>query len=74
MISELCICDLAGNVSVVMRHAGHMEAPNWHQDGYLIVNGGGRLFRVALDHPILEPIDTDFATILRSLQNPKILF
>ena len=62
MISELCICDLAGNVSVVMRHAGHIEAPNWHKDGYLILNGGGRLFRVALDHPVLDPIDTDFAT------------
>ncbi|MFT5064601.1 MAG: Tol biopolymer transport system component [Reinekea sp.] len=61
MISELCLCDLKGEVSIVMRHAGHIEAPNWHPDGYLIVNGDGGLFRVAFDNPVLEPIDTGFA-------------
>lgn len=63
MQSELCIFDLADDsVSVLLDHPGHIEAPNWHPDGYLIVNGDGRLYRVQLDAPALGPIDTDFAT------------
>lgn len=61
MISELCLSDLDGTVEVVLRHKGHIEAPNWHPDGYLIVNGGGRLYRVPLDRPALHLIDTGFA-------------
>ena len=62
MQSELCIYDLAsGDISVLLAHQGHIEAPNWHADGFLIVNGAGRLFRVALDEPALHPIDTGFA-------------
>ena len=62
MISEICVYDLdAGDAIVVLRHDGHIEAPNWHPDGYLIVNGGGRLYRVPLDAPALHLIDTGFA-------------
>lgn len=61
MISELCTSDLDGNVEVILRHAGHIEAPNWHDDGYFIVNGGGRLYRVDCDNPVLEAIDTGHA-------------
>lgn len=62
MISELCVYHLGtGDVSVVLRHEGHIEAPNWHPDGYLVVNGGGRLYRVPLDLPALHPIDTGLA-------------
>jgi Tol biopolymer transport system component len=62
MISELCVFDLdAGQAEVLLRHDGHIEAPNWHPDGYLIVNGGGRLFRVSLTVPDLVPIETGFA-------------
>lgn len=62
MISELCLFDLdAGRADVLLRHDGHIEAPNWHPDGYLIVNGGGRLCRVSLTDPKLDPIDTGFA-------------
>ncbi|WP_411642161.1 TolB family protein [Loktanella agnita] len=54
--------DLAtAQVTVLLAHEGHIEAPNWHPDGYLIVNGGGRLFRVSLDAPALEMINTGFA-------------
>ncbi|MFT5966130.1 MAG: hypothetical protein ACI9ND_000034, partial [Yoonia sp.] len=49
MFSEVCTCDLNGEVAVLYRHEGHIEAPNWHPDGYLIVNGGGGLFRLPLD-------------------------
>ncbi|MFN3663666.1 TolB family protein [Yoonia sp.] len=63
MRSELCIYDLLQNrANVVLDHEGHIEAPNWHPDGYLIVNGGGLLYRVALDDPQLDQIDTGFAT------------
>lgn len=63
MISELCIYDLTDDqITVVLRHDGHIEAPNWHPDGDLIVNGEGRLYRVPLDAPALHLIDTGFAT------------
>ena len=58
MISEICTCDLDGTVTVVARLDGHFEAPNWHPDGYLIINGGGRIYRVPLDNPLPELIPT----------------
>ena len=45
-----------------MTHEGLIEAPNWHPDGYLIVNGGGRIYRVPLERPDLIEIETGFAT------------
>lgn len=61
--SQLCIYDLDdAAVTVVLDHPGHIEAPNRHPDGYLVVNGGGRLFRVPLEVPALVPIDTGFAS------------
>lgn len=62
MISELCIFDLgAAEPRVLLRHEGHIEAPNWHPEGWLLVNGGGRLYRVPLDEAKLIPLDTGFA-------------
>jgi Tol biopolymer transport system component len=62
MQSELCIFDMkTGLVEVLLSHDGHIEAPNWHPAGYLIVNGDGLLFRVPLDAPALHRIDTGFA-------------
>jgi len=62
MQSELCIFDIETNQhQVLLRHDGHIEAPNWHPDGYLIVNGGGKLFRVPLEAPELIDINSDFA-------------
>lgn len=59
MRSELCLHDLGtGETTVVLTHEGVIEAPNWHPDGYLLVNGEGRLFRVPLDAPRLVPVDT----------------
>ncbi|MBI1415808.1 MAG: hypothetical protein GC146_01165 [Limimaricola sp.] len=62
MISELCTANREGDVRVVLRHEGRIEAPNWHPEGYLIVNGDGLLYRVPLDAPRLDRIDTGFAT------------
>ena len=60
--SQLCVYTLSsGTAEVLLDHSGHIEAPNWHPDGYLIVNGGGQLFRVPLDAPALHLIDTGFA-------------
>lgn len=59
MRSELCIHDLdTGETAVVLAHEGVIEAPNWHPDGFLLVNGGGRLFRVPLDAPRLVEVPT----------------
>lgn len=56
--SILEIYDLAkGQSREVLRHPGRIEAPNWHPSGdWLLVNGGGGLFRVPLDAPALHPI------------------
>ena len=58
------IFDLAtGGRRTLLETGRHVEAPNWSRDGaHLLVNGGGRLFRIRLDEPTLEPLDTGFAT------------
>ena len=51
-----------GRVRVVLETEGRIEAPNWDPSGgSLLVNGGGRLFRVPLDKPALVPVETGFA-------------
>lgn len=64
MKSILEIFDLpAGRSRPVLTHDGMIEAPNWDPaGGSLLVNGEGRLYRVPLDAPRLEPVDTGFAT------------
>lgn len=59
MRSYLDIYDLAaGKSDTLLAHDGHIEAPNWAPSGdHLIVNGAGRLYRVALDAPALDPIE-----------------
>ena len=66
--SELVIHDLAtGREEVLLATDAIIEAPNWAPDGkVLYVNGGGRLYRVALDAPEMEPVNTGFA---RKLNN-----
>lgn len=59
MRSELCLHDLStGGTTVLLTHDGILEAPNWHPDGFLLVNGEGRLFRVPLDAPALHEVPT----------------
>lgn len=66
MQSEVCLSDLSGDVEVVLQTSLHLEAPNWHRDGYLILNGGGRLWRLPLETGELGPIDTGFAARLNN--------
>ena len=63
MKSLLSVFDINTGLSKnVLTVDGHIEAPNWTLDGAaLIVNGNGRLFRVPLDEPELQPMDTGFA-------------
>ena len=63
MCSELVIYDLAkGEVRSVLQTDRLIEAPNCTSDGKaLIINGDGRLFRVALEAPAMDEIDTGFA-------------
>lgn len=68
MTSELMIHDLeSGTDTLLLATQSHIEAPNWHPDGdHLIVNGGGKLFHVALDRPELLEINTGFAQKLNN--------
>ena len=68
MRSALCLHDLAsGRETVVMETPRLIEAPNWLPDQTgLIVNGDGRLYRVAFKDPDLAEIDTGFATRLNN--------
>ena len=49
-------------IRVVLQADTVFEAPNWHPDGTsLLINGGGRLFRVPLAAPAMVPVDTGAA-------------
>lgn len=63
MTSELAIYDLeSGAVTTVLTTPELIEAPNWTPDGkWLVINGGGRLFRVDPNAPEMIAIDTGFA-------------
>ena len=62
-MSSLEIHEVAtGKTRVVLQTEARIEAPNWDPGGgSLLVNGGGRLFRVPLDRPQLVAVDTGFA-------------
>lgn len=55
--SSLEICDPAtGRLRVVMRSPMLIEAPNWHPEGWFLVNGEARLWRAGAGG--LTPIET----------------
>ena len=64
MRSELAIFNLdTGTVTSVLKTDLHIEAPNWSRDGeFLVINGGGQLFRVDLKTAGMVMIDTGFAS------------
>ena len=63
MRSSVEIYDMAtGMTRVVYQTDDLVEAPNWSPDGtWLLINGGGRLFRLPLATGKPVDIDTDFA-------------
>ncbi len=60
MRSSLEIHTIAtGQTRVVLQTNRLIEAPNWHPEGWLMVNAEGRLWRVPLSDPALLPIPMD---------------
>lgn len=56
--SSLEIFDLAsGTLRQVLRTDRLIEAPNWHADGWFLVNGEGRLWRIDPARPSLLAVD-----------------
>lgn len=51
-----------GSVTPVLSSPDLIEAPNWSPCGtYLLINGGGRLFKVPLEAPRMVPVETGAA-------------
>lgn len=63
MRSFLEIYDVvSGQITPVLSSPDLIEAPNWSPCGsYLLINGGGLLYKVPLDAPRMEPLDTGAA-------------
>lgn len=68
MKSILQIYDLkAGLAEILLELDGHYEAPNWHPTrDELLINGGGRLYRVPLMAPRAQVFDTGEAMRLNN--------
>lgn len=50
-----------GQIDTVLTFRKHMEAPNWHPDGYLILNSLGSLYTLDLQSKQVKHLDTGFA-------------
>lgn len=50
-----------GKIDTILITKKHFEAPNWHPDNYLIINGMGKLHRLDLKTKALSIINTGFA-------------
>ena len=58
---EIYTLDTA-TTAVVLQTEDVIEAPNWHPNGTsLLINGGGRLYRVPLAAPAMQLVDTGAA-------------
>lgn len=62
-VSFIQTLDIAtGKIDTVVTIKAHFEAPNWHPDGYLIVNSYGKLYTLDLATKKLSRLNTGFAT------------
>lgn len=50
-----------GHRQLVYNSDENLEAPNWHPDGFLILNGSGRLYRITIGECVAQLIQSDFA-------------
>jgi len=50
-----------GKIDTLLAAHQHFEAPNWHPDNYLIINGGGKLYTVDLSSKKVSLLNTSFA-------------
>ena len=50
-----------GKIETILQIEKHFEAPNWHPDGYLILNSGGLLYTLDLNSRLLNILPSDFA-------------
>lgn len=67
MRTEIVVHEIATGAERVVHAAdAHLEAPNWAPDGALLVNGGGRLWRLAPGAAALAVVDTGPLTRLNN--------
>lgn len=52
---------MTGKIDTVLSIKKHFEAPNWHPDGYLILNSYGKLYTLDLSLKKLKELNTGFA-------------
>ncbi|WP_432708902.1 TolB family protein [Pedobacter sp.] len=52
---------ITGQLDTVLRVTKHLEAPNWHPDNYLILNSGGKIYKLDLSLKQMAVIPTAFA-------------
>jgi TolB protein len=50
-----------GKIDTILSIKKHFEAPNWHPDGYLILNSYGKLYTLDLSSQQLKELKTGFA-------------
>ena len=49
-------------IDTVLKVDEHYEAPNWHPEGYLILNKKGRIYTLDLESKYVKELNTGFAT------------
>lgn len=62
-ISYILTVDIyTGELDTLLKLEAHFEAPNWHPDGYLILNSYGKLYSLDLATKELRQFDTGFTS------------